>query len=282
MKQAIVIGALGFVGYRLCCRLLDKDVRVIGVDFSPKEESVEEEKLFQIGRNADFTFINLDIENLWISSDLVKCNNVFYSLVDPTCSIETSEMDKQREITKKQIVKVIEFCKKNNSRFILISTANKKLHHFQEKMIRNQQKQDDFDYMIIRVPTLFGPWQPNNMYYQQAILAKLENRDLQLSIEESSNDILYIDDAIDGILLIGTSINKDAKKNYQLSSGLNEPWHKGLDLILNKTSTERIGDYQINMDDKFTIITCKQSISLKEGIANQIEYAKWFKKRFGE
>ena len=76
MEKAIVIGALGYTGYGLCCRLLDNDVIVYAIDFKPQTESLEEEKLLQVGRNANFIFTDVN-EYSFEDEDMTDIDTIF-------------------------------------------------------------------------------------------------------------------------------------------------------------------------------------------------------------
>ena len=181
--------------------------------------------------------------------------------------------------------KAIDHCDQKKCKFILLSTTFIESGANQEDKLREQDElyvssNDTLDYMIIRLPTLFGPWQPDNLIYQQAIRATIDkNKDLHFKMYENTDDLLYIDDAIDGILNI---INKwETRKTYVLSSGLEDQWKAGLRLISESFSFDEIIDEgkSKQKDPRTPYFIHKPKTSLEKGINNQFEYAKWLKKR---
>lgn len=112
VKKVILFDAFSFVGYGLCCRMIDKEIHVIGVDANPKENSPEEEKMLRIGRNAFFEFIEFPKainERMFIQSDAV---------IYPWYNINSSERNEEK---KKSLQSVLEYCKETNTKLILIS-----------------------------------------------------------------------------------------------------------------------------------------------------------------
>ena len=284
MKKAIVIGALGYVGYGLCCRLLDDDVIVYAIDSIPKAESLEEEKLLQVGRNANLIFTDLN-DCIFEDENMTDIDAVFYTLIDPNFRIKEEDIIALKTQNRNMLEKAIDHCDQKRCKFILLSTTCIESGASQEDKLREQDelyvsRNDTLDYMIIRLPTLYGPWQPDNLIYQQAIRATIDkNEDSHFIMYENTDDLLYIDDAIDGILNI---INKwETRKTYVLSSGLEDQWKAGLRLISESFSFDEIID-EFKSNQKDTRTHCfiqKPKTSLEKGINNQFEYVKWLKKR---
>ncbi|MCH1625879.1 hypothetical protein [Fredinandcohnia quinoae] len=120
MKQAMIIGAFTFVGHGICCRLLDEDIYVIGVDLSPDKDSMEEEKMFRIGRNANFIFEDLSD---FSSDNFSFCNiDVVLYAMDDICDRSSNILNK-----------TIEFCYSNKIRLVLVSSHT------------NHMQQSEFD-----------------------------------------------------------------------------------------------------------------------------------------
>lgn len=110
MREAIIIGVFTFVGHGLCCHLLEEDTHVIGIDLFPAEDSLEEEKMFRIGRNANFQFEEL--------SNFPSSNSLF-----GTTDIVIYALDELSNRNEDIITNTLELCYANRKRLILLSLA---------------------------------------------------------------------------------------------------------------------------------------------------------------
>jgi len=274
MKQVLIIGTLGFVGYSLCSRLLEDGVTVIGLDHKPYENTIHEEKLLGISRNANFTFIPLKQEML-LKRDLENSmvDVVFYCLPisDNDGNIErNNDMEKLLELAIDQSLL-------NKCKFVIVaSRVQGNGRSKEENYVINQC--ENLDYMIVKLPTLYGPWQPFEMVYQQLILAKINGVAEAINIEEDTRDILYIDDAIEGILSL---LPQEHEKEIQIESGLKFQWYEGIKEIspevYEELRTSAETSENIQNDKCYTQIISKTSI--RKGIENQIKHTEKLKKR---
>ena len=274
MKQVLIIGTLGFVGYSLCSRLLEDGVTVIGLDHKPYENTIHEEKLLGISRNANFTFIPLKQEML-LKRDLENSmvDVVFYCLPisDNDGNIErNNDMEKLLELAIDQSLL-------NKCKFVIVaSRVQGNGRSKEENYVINQC--ENLDYMIVKLPTLYGPWQPFEMVYQQLILAKINGVAEAINIEEDTRDILYIDDAIEGILSL---LPQEHEKEIQIESGLKFQWYEGIKEIspevYEELRTSAETSENIQNDKCYTQIISKTSI--RKGIENKIKHTEKLKKR---
>ncbi|MEH7381717.1 hypothetical protein V7138_14740 [Bacillus sp. JJ1533] len=113
MKKVILFDTFSFVGYGLCCRMIEKEIHVIGVDTIPEENSLEEDKMLRIGRNAFFEFKEYPIammnQNLFMQTDAV-----IYPWYNPN-SLERNKKNEEK------LQSVIEFCSESKTKLILVS-----------------------------------------------------------------------------------------------------------------------------------------------------------------
>jgi len=282
MKQVLIIGTLGFVGYSLCCRLLEDDITVFGLDYKPCEGTIEEEKLLEIGRNSNFTFIPITDE-LFQERKLenIQEDFVFYSLPR---NRRDSNITRHKEIenlleiaTQKSLL--------NNSKLIIFKSLavgedrvleTQLLSSFEEKLTNNKYK--NLDYMIIKLPTLYGPWQPFELVYQQLITAKISGKDEPIEIQEDTNDVLFIDDAIDGILSL---LSQPNEREIQIKSGLELQWYEGIKEISPKIYEKLLAsiDFLDNTDREENYIEISPKTSISKGIEKQYKHTEKLKKR---
>ncbi|MFC4320668.1 NAD-dependent epimerase/dehydratase family protein [Litchfieldia salsa] len=283
MKKAVVIGALGFVGYGLCCRLLDEGVLIEAMDLPPCDNSLEEEKILQIGRNANFRFIDMNIEDRYeqLSSDT---DVIFFSLLDLNDNVEGSDALQRKVATEAELVKAIQACgQSEKSKIVIISSTELNEERKQgkspiEQVVKDYVQSLPVHYSIIRLPMIYGPWQPNDRCFQRAINAEINNEEFVICSGDYSNDILYIDDAVNEIIKIVKE--PEVIRTATLSSGMSNLWIEGLKLIL-KGKFEDLETERVEFDKRNENTSSKNNVrvakttSLSDGITNQYEYAKW-------
>ena len=113
VKKVILFDAFSFVGYGLCCKMLDEEINVIGIDAEPMENSPEEKKLLFIGRNAYFRFFENSKASL-NQSLFNKTDAVIY----PWCS---STHPNQNEEKEERLQSIFDYCNDSKTKLILVS-----------------------------------------------------------------------------------------------------------------------------------------------------------------
>ncbi|WNF35762.1 NAD(P)-dependent oxidoreductase [Bacillaceae bacterium IKA-2] len=255
MKKIVVTGALGFIGFSLTQRLLEKGFEVVGIDGMIVENLQElyEEKLLWIGRNALFQFINQKIEEIDLSV-LFEDVDTIYHLAALTKRDENEgalriiDEDNLR-VTKK----IISACDKRNK---LIYTSSTQVYDERggsitertplnpktgislsylalETLIKSRCSERLVPYVIFRLPTIYGPWQREEMAYSQLIINHFKSSKDSVECDSVTEDVLYIDDILD--TLIEAGLKKDCQnEEYNLSTGKKNQWHHGKSIINNE------------------------------------------------
>ncbi|MBD8067548.1 NAD(P)-dependent oxidoreductase [Bacillus sp. PS06] len=262
MKKAVVIGALGFVGYGLCCRLLDEGVFVYAVDLYPKENSQKEEKMLRIGRNSNFQFIDIQEED--------RYNHI--STETDVSFISLLEMNDTAKEGQEELGNVIQFCERSGSKLVILTS-----HQIKNNKLIDYINDCSFHSYLINLPMIYGPWQPNEACFQRAIMAEMNNKEFTICAKDFARNLLYIDDAVEGIIQLTKESEPPVMAN--LTNSEEGHWTKGLKLIL-QDKFERL---EMNQEDEhfeqentlFTEVKIKGKISLEEGIKKQYEHAKW-------
>lgn len=294
MKKAIVIGALGFIGFNLCQRLLDEEYEVVGIDRYKKgtEKKIQEQKRSEIARNSYFQFIDADLENVNLSEHINKCDIIYYCLQDD--QVNETNINQRIEFHKKLINKVLNFCHKKNVKFIFLSsyevfnenepyinknTATSPRNLIGEiKFIEEQQilkySQDSFSYLIVRLPTVYGPWQPESMTFQQLISGSS-----LLTIDSITEDVIFINDLIDALIVLS---NNQFKDNIMLM-GSNKPnqWQEGFNLLTGNKSRQQDPKSvisKIELSQNLQIVNHCMKTKIDEGIKNQKEHYTYLQK----
>ncbi|MEH7224849.1 hypothetical protein V7112_13660 [Bacillus sp. JJ1566] len=113
MKKVILFDAFSFVGYGLCCRMIDQEVQVVGVDAKPRDNSSEEDKMLRIGRNAFFEFIEYP-KAMVDQSIFLQTDAVIYPWINPN----STERIEEKEV---KLQSVLEYCNVTKTKLILVS-----------------------------------------------------------------------------------------------------------------------------------------------------------------
>ncbi len=130
MKNVLLTGAAGFIGYKTATKLLEKGYNVIGIDNMNDyyDVKLKEYRLSQLLNNNQFKFYKTDIENLEALKVIFEDNKVDgvinlaaragvrYSLIDPFVYVRTNVLGTTNllEIMRKREIK----------KFVLASTSS--------------------------------------------------------------------------------------------------------------------------------------------------------------
>lgn len=299
MKRALVFGAFHFIGFQVVQLLLEKGIEVVGVDLKEVENSTEYQfKLLEIERNANFSYYLCSISDLQQKGIEKDVDVIFY------CHDSLSFMsDLNACITnEKRIINALtQSCKEGQQRFIYTSsqeiygdiqqyngiidenthlkplTKKGKLVFEIEDLLTNEGKVDRLEFVIIRMPTVYGPWQPKTMTFQHKI-------DKQLELEPTENpetspytaDVLFVKDAAYGLYLAAK--NKPPSKIFHLGSGKRNQWQEALyEITKAKQDTDHSGESKgplISIERAENELKFKPHVSIKEGIKLQVDHTK--------
>ncbi|WP_017726901.1 NAD-dependent epimerase/dehydratase family protein [Halalkalibacterium ligniniphilum] len=292
MQKAVITGALGFIGFHLCEHLVQEGVEVIAIDDTrgPHTQEVYEEKQLRIGRNALFTFVNQRVEDCNLTK-LLKGADVIFHLAAATKSDSKWPYLPEVIKTNVHVTKTLLHACVPPARFIYASTVEvygdrvglitertptnpsssygvTKLAS--EEIVKNEARKKGLDYIILRLPTVYGPWQRDDMTYQQILVGKE-----QMTEDRSTLDVLYIDDVIEGLLLAAKT--KAVGEVFHLTTGKENLWYKGKSYLLNnKTLTKPLHKVSLCPKKAKTQLGFEAKMSLSEGLEKQREHVtKW-------
>ncbi|MFC0469332.1 NAD-dependent epimerase/dehydratase family protein [Halalkalibacter kiskunsagensis] len=289
MKKALVTGGLGFIGFHLVQRLLMEGIEVIVVDEMPQEKNeVQEEMWMRIGRNDLATLLNEKVENIDLLSVLKDVDTIFHLAAQTSSDSKWPKLAKVIENNVKLTKKLV---KAIPERAILIYASTVEVYGERpglitertptnptsaygitklasERLIENECKERGISYSILRLPTIYGPWQRSDMTYQQIILGKKDPE-----IDRSTLDVLYVDDCIEAFLLAANLHQKN--EIFQLTSGQEEAWYEGIRLLgcreIKKKSKIKT---TLSSDKSTTLLGFTPQITLEKGLAKQREHVK--------
>ncbi|GGE72236.1 hypothetical protein [Priestia taiwanensis] len=256
MKAAYVLGAFSFIGYAIVEELLRRDIQVYGYHPSTKLTPMEEEKWLLIGRNANFEYVD--------SLEEMKEVDVTYCcLYEPSKPLEECELASIKKVIEQHV----------SGRTVVVSTMlteKKEFVHFRELEAYVQQEIES--YTIIKVPTVYGPWQPAYMTYHRL----LEGHPVSDALYplEVDTDVLYIDDLAVAIVTL------QEEGSFYFASVHENEWEAGIRILCEEPFVHTQSPKQdVKQIEKRTIA---RSLSIKEGLQRQREHINKFQDVFKE
>lgn len=280
MKKALVIGSLGFIGFSLSKRLLEEEFEVIGIDqISEEHDKLKEQKLLEIARNSNFKYINNSIQSLKLQEVAENCDVLYYCLHDS--NINKNNINEKLEKMKEILKNVLDYCNKITCKFVYLSSyesLNQRNEIGQVKMeeeneIEKYSKTNkNFSFYILHLPTVYGPWQPDSMTFQQLIMG-LDSP----SIDPIRDDAVFIDDLVEILLELPTG--PDVNKTIKINSNQKNQWQEGVNLIkgIPYQKQELNENEEINTEVQ-EVYNRHLQTSLEEGIRQQKEHYKYLQK----
>ncbi|WP_243291328.1 NAD(P)-dependent oxidoreductase [Bacillus sp. FJAT-47783] len=221
MNRVLIVGVQQFIGFHLCSRFLEEGCSVDGVFIKPDHPFYHkwvEEQMLWLGRNAQFNiFTKKDLE-------LGEYDRIYFCQLDP----HDPEWPKEWEKEKGVLEDLLEMAKKAECPVVFLSSFD--VYGDDQIDITDQdepfpkkekgrlfiqaenwwQKQAENAYVptiIVRVPTVFGPWQPPGQWITDQLLLELQFNPIVFTkkIHEKTpvRDLLYIEEVINCLVEIG-------------------------------------------------------------------------------
>ncbi len=233
--RIIVTGAIGFIGFHLCKKLIQKDCQVFGIDnfnsyYDPKLKEERFKELKKISRNKKFRIFRVDIGNLnaieKIFSDInpdVVVNlaaqaGVRYSIENPSEFIQTNLVGFSNilECGRRQNIKHLVYASSSsvyggNTKMpfsenqpvdhpVSLYAATKKSN---ELMAHSYSHLYNIPATGLRFFTVYGPWGRPDMALFLFTRAILENKPIKVyNYGEMIRDFTYVDDIAKSLLKI--------------------------------------------------------------------------------
>lgn len=263
MERATILGIYDFIGYSLCRYLLDEGVEINGVDTEGnRKDSFTEEKRLEIGRNANFLEISLEEWDAEQAEGILFVT-LFESLqgrhnTDGIYEVLLSELENRK-------------LKKLPTVVILPAYFAQEKAELREARVNSLIYSRDSNLLALYLPTIYGPWQPEECFFQQVMSRSLyENKEIpDIGPREWTHDCLYIDDAVKMIKELAES---GLQGQYILSSGEQDRWFKcaeellgsGAGLLRNKAAAPAI-------KNSIKVSTVGQNEQISKGLSRQKE-----------
>ncbi|MEI4620044.1 NAD(P)-dependent oxidoreductase [Bacillus pfraonensis] len=277
MKRVLIIGALSFVGYHLVNKMLAEEVEVYGLDFADLESmsKVSEEKLFLIGRNGLFTYSSIRDESGWKTIEIDDFDAAYFCLCEPN----QQNGFRNERIILQYLKRVIYMCEKKQVKLNVLSSievANLQEQSENKRLfmkIEEEVEKANIRYSVLRVPTLYGPWQPSFMTYHRLILSEVMEKEYQLVQYENGADLLYVEDVCEYLLENGNGL--EDLGIYNVISGKKNLWEKGI-LLLNAEDKVKKVIKEVKREEIKSICIMKNT-PLEFGLNKQLAHLKRYK-----
>ncbi|PDY45176.1 NAD-dependent epimerase/dehydratase family protein [Bacillus pseudomycoides] len=280
MKRVLIIGALSFVGYHLVNKMLAEEVEVYGLDFADLESmsKVSEEKLFLIGRNDLFMYSSIRDESGWKTVETDQFDAAYFCLCEPN---RQSGFRNERIILQ-YLKRVIHMCERKQVKLNVLSSIeianvqdlseNKRLF----MKVEEEVEKAHIRYSILRVPILYGPWQPSFMTYHRLILSELMEKEYELLQNENGADLLYVEDVCEYLWEKGKTIENLGV--YNMISGKENLWEKGI-ILLNAEHKVKKTVKEVKREEIKSICIAKNT-PLEFGLNKQLTHLKRYKELY--
>jgi nucleoside-diphosphate-sugar epimerase len=252
LKRVIIFGVHSYIGFGLCERLISEGVEVKAILSKPKDtyqRKMLEERLLMIGRNA-----LLHITNVYEKTD--DDNEIDMILHCCDDSREDSLMKEDRVNVKKSV----ELAQLLSIPYVYIASRNQ-----DEKDTRKEHIKYCENYLnehlktrsYIKLPCLYGPFQPSTERIHQYLVDHEKHKNNLLIIDEP---ILFIQDAIQSIW--GLLENVKSGTTYFIHADVKQEKESSFLLEFRKN------EYFPKHDENETIYM-KESTSIEEGLMDQ-------------
>ncbi|MBJ8030779.1 NAD(P)-dependent oxidoreductase [Bacillus cereus group sp. N21] len=280
MKRVLIIGALSFVGYHLVNKMLAEEVEVYGLDFADLESmsKVSEEKLFLIGRNDLFMYSSIRDESGWKTVETDQFDAAYFCLCEPN---RQSGFRNERIILQ-YLKRVIHMCERKQVKLNVLSSieiANVQDQSENKRLfmkVEEEVEKGNIRYSILRVPTLYGPWQPSFMTYHRLILSELMEKEYELLQNENGADLLYVEDVCEYLWEKGKTIENLGV--YNMISGKENLWEKGI-ILLNAEHKVKKTVKEVKREEIKSICIVKNT-PLEFGLNKQLTHLKRYKELY--
>lgn len=248
MKNAIVTGATGFVGFSLCQKLIRGEVEVFGLELQEKKFDQEEDKLMEIGRNAFFHYQG-KIDKDHLNSD-EKIDAAYFCL-------------EAEELYGREYLDRLTYLSNLSRKVFLVAP-----HHLAQRGTLLQKHLEGMQTTLVIHPALFGPWQPDKEPIQRKILDELKGKPNSDKLEMENQDILFVEDIAEVLISLAEKeidtkshtvrlANKD-KKALELLA------HE-LDISIKDTESNPANEWEKRAE----IICVESSLNVTEALAIQ-------------
>jgi len=246
VQKILVTGSSGTVGTRLCEKLLERNYRLIGVDWKP---NIWNKKIYEITIRADlrdkasFRDIPADID---LICHLAANARVYKTVQDPNVARDNFEttfntLNFAREHHIRKFLFTSSRETYGNSDTTVLAEHEARIENSEspyaaakiggEALVRAFGQCYDMDFIILRLSNVYGMYDSSDRVIPEFIRCAKENKDLMVFGKEKLLDFTYIDDCISGIIKSIENFDRAKNDTYNIASGKGTPLTKVAQLI---------------------------------------------------
>lgn len=301
MKNAIVTGANGFLGSRLCKRLLELGVKVTAVVHGDHDDQISEMHGIEIIKDdGDLSSVSESVKDrqidcffhfAWVGSagDLRGDHKVQLKNIENTCrAVEVCEEIGCRRFVYASSIMEYEIEKDMTAEEAIgINSIYSSAKNSADQMSRILADSKGISYIRGIISNIYGPGEISPRFVNTTIRKLLKKEHCSFSPGEQMYDFIYIDDAIEEFILIGEKGRRN--RAYYIGSQEPKPLKEFIRIIGRVVDEEAAlgigeipfsgkgldyGRFDIHAVERDT--GYKQKISFEEGIRRTTE---WMRKR---
>lgn len=225
MDKIVIVGGFEFLSFHLCTQFLEQGYRVECINFDNQGDLFLEEKRLTVGRNSNLMELTLCE---WLEKG-ITCDSdslIIITLYDLFLKRDSelllnqlervaNELPNTEQFTPEQVV----FLQPLNEQ----PDASNKLDFMHDRLAKCMTDKS-IPHCTISLPTLYGPWQPVEFSFQQALFNDVKNLDeISQNPNESPYDAIYINDAVTELvrLIKDEKLESCTFKNRQANEWIN-------------------------------------------------------------
>jgi len=292
LKRVLIVGVQQFIAFHLCSRILEEGVHVDGLFINPKLNQYQkwvDEQMMWLGRNAELRiFETTDLEDIRLNDYDV----IYFCQIDP----HDPEWPKKWGNEKILMNDLLSIAIEKNSPVILLSsydiygedqteidhetvpqpTSQKGLFYLKaEKWLSQQFEKHSFPMLCVRIPTVYGPWQPPGQWMTDYLLEELAHSYKPTFAKKQSltRDLLYVEEAVEILFQLGDVENWESSIVHIFSSVSNRVEASFEALKINNRNLPLYKPIRFNIKN---VIVPQQLKEMDEGIEEQINFLKRF------
>ncbi|WP_347550753.1 NAD(P)-dependent oxidoreductase [Pseudalkalibacillus hwajinpoensis] len=294
MKKVLITGALGFIGFHLTELLLNRGIEVVAVDarMDPRRELEYEAKELTFLRNSNYNQVSVLLQNESLEELGHGCDTIFHLSTPGEHRMRPQRrVEEGREVMKRvmqgsygKLLIYLSSFEVYGKRYGSITertplhpvTHNGRVKAAEEAVLATAEEE-----MVIkklRVPLVYGPWQPGNYVYQHYFLKGDLISTYKNEGEIFHYDALYVDDVCEGLYKVAS--RRELSETINLSSGREGEWQKGVEWCIEEQlnlEKEKTGQCAISTREcsKFSF---KNLTSIQTGLEKQRQHVEMMKK----
>lgn len=220
MDKAVIVGVFEFLGFHFCQNLLNKGLEVDGLHIGRYEEGFFlEEKRMEIVRNANFKeYVFQDYQ--WPADNRVEKVIIvdYYDLF---------MRKKEEDFFALQPIKALLSYLKTSKDMVIFLLPVKLLSEkgFEKERLKVERllgllKRGSGYIKKFYLPTVFGPWQPEEFSFQQHFLRGEGNNRIRVNERECLSDAIFVEETLQTIL----HYCRKEDDEFLLTSGKKNQW----------------------------------------------------------